>query len=165
MEAATTNLIQARRCVLCTFRGGVGIVSNIPRRLTWTSNTPSRSPSRPRTSITARAVRHRSSPIRLPRRIRMNHTWTGSTSPWARRRSRKRSARHMAMTSKPSRLTMRAAYVTCLVSLARGASVPSFRVAMVVSVMGLASQTTALIVFNSSRCSPRLVSDVLVDYK
>jgi tripeptidyl-peptidase I len=60
--------------------GKCGVVFISSHRLISISNTPSRSPTRPRTSSIAQPALHPLSLMTIPPRTRTSHTWTGSIS-------------------------------------------------------------------------------------
>ena len=93
-----------------------------------------------------------------PPRIRMSHTWTGSTSSWTSRRSHRRLAHHMAMTSRRSLQTTQRLYAICLLNSARWAAVSFFRVVTLALAVGLVFQMTGRSGGNLPRCSLHPVS-------
>jgi hypothetical protein len=127
-------------------------------RLTLISNTPSRYPTRRRTSFTALRALQSLSLIAKPPRIRMSRTWTGSNLSWPSQQSHRRSAHHMAMTSRRSLLTMQRLYAICLLNSARGAAVSFSRVVTLALAVGLVFQMTGRRGGNLSRCSRHPVS-------
>ena len=127
-------------------------------RLTSTFNTLSRYPTRRRTSFTTlRALQSLSLIAKTPR-IRMSRTWTGSNLSWTSQRSHRRSAHHMAMTSKRSLWTMQSLYVIYLRSSVRWAAVSFSRVVTLVLAVGLVFQMTRRSGGNLFRCSLHPVS-------
>ena len=127
-------------------------------RLTLTFSTLTRYPTRRRTSFTAlRALQSLSLIAKTPR-IRMSRTWTGSNLSWTSQRSHRRSAHHMAMTSKRSLWTMQSLYAICLLNSARGAAVSFSRVVTLALELGLVFQMTRRSGGNLSRCSLHPVS-------